>query len=677
MVECLWEPTFTLDLDPGLVTGQYLIKLIRDDGFQSYVPLVVRESEPRAPLLVETNVTTWQAYNTWGGSSLYDNALPASVGFTPARAYRVSFDRPYGGTDFEGPENSMLRWLEMKGYDVAYSTNVDLAEPSHLLDGRKLFMVAGHDEYWTVAELDAVEAARDKGVSLAFFAANSGYWRMRLDPSSGGAPSRIITCYKDASIDPQGTTPEATAKFRDAPFGRPENGLSGAGYVAYTRMDPFLMIVTNPTHWVYEGTSVALGDPLSHLIGNEWDAVRNNSVSPASLEVLAHSNALAHNGSAVASDMTVYYPTASSIVFSAGTIAWANGLSVPPYASRRVQRVTENVLARAGLPPETFTEVPPEPLTDIGSASKVTVVAGSREGGYLDGPGAEAKFTEPAGIAADAAGVLYVTDNGNYRVRRIATDGTVSTLAGGGRGPFRDGTGEDAAFRTPTGIAVGPDGRIYVSDTGNARIRAITPDGVVTTFAGNGEGASVDAQDPLSASFISPRGLAFAPDGSLYVADANAMNLRRIAADGVTTAALDTQELSGVAVAPDGTVYAVSQSGFVVSVLKAGVLVPIAGSVGEAGDLPGRGTHARLRPAEGLIVDNGSLVVTDTGNYKVRRIALSPDYTVTTLAGDGRAGSETGTDSAFHLVNPRGVARTPTGYVVADSGNNRILRIEP
>src|SRR5205814_9862722 len=95
LIECAWAPAATLRIDRKSVSGYYLFKLIRDDGFESYVPLVVREGVPRAPLLVQSSVTTWQAYNEWGGASLYTNSLPASIGFTAPHAHRASFDRTY------------------------------------------------------------------------------------------------------------------------------------------------------------------------------------------------------------------------------------------------------------------------------------------------------------------------------------------------------------------------------------------------------------------------------------------------------------------------------------------------------------------------------------------------------------------------------------------------------
>jgi hypothetical protein len=687
LIECQWASAFTLTVDPTWVTGQYLIKLVRDDGFDAYVPFVVRESERRAPLLVQSSVTTWQAYNPWGGADLYMNQL---AGFSGPRAHRVSFDRPYvglsnadvGAGQLFATEIWMFRWLEMQGYDLSYVTDLDVHGTAGLLDGRRLFMSVGHDEYWSVEQRDAVQKARDEGLSIGFFSANTAYWRTRVDPSSTGAPARVLTCYKDSKLDPTHGAPDTTMRFRDTPDSKPEDALIGQMYELFTLMDGFPIAVSDPTHWVYAGTSVARGDTLSHVVGNEWDHVWPGPNEPASLEVLAHSDAFGAYGSDVASEVAVYYPTPASFVFSSGTIHWSWGLGKEGYSDPRIQKMTENVLARAGLHSAHPIVVPPPVApVDVGNASAVTLVAGSGVPGAEDGTADTATLNAPAGVVADEAGNVYVTEARNHRIRRVAVDGTVTTLAGCGPsdvttgGRLRDGSGSQACFSVPTGIALGPDGNLYISDSHDNRIRAMTPTGDVTTFAGTGANGMTDAASPLSATFSYPRGLAFGPDGALYVADAGNTAVRRIGKDGVTTVAKGSQEISGVAVAPDGTLYALTPTG--VDVVDSGMLVPIVNVPGIAGDRTGDGATAMLRAADGIIVDGDFLVVSDSANYKVRRIERFGRHRVTTLAGDGRAGADLGTGATAHLVNPRGLALTPLGYVVADSGNDRLVRIRP
>lgn len=155
----------------------------------------------------------------------------------------------------------------------------------------------------------------------------------------------------------------------------------------------------------------------------------------------------------------------------------------------------------------------------------VTTLAGGNNG-YSDGTGGAAAFSYPTGIVAADDSTLYVTDLGNGRIRAVTPTGTVTTVAGTAGEGFADGTGAAARFNNPWGIVVGSDGTVYVADTRNHRIRAVTPSGTVTTFAGgsggNNDGTTVDAR------FNQPAGLAFAPDGTMYVADRNNSRVRKI-----------------------------------------------------------------------------------------------------------------------------------------------------
>ena len=690
MVECAWQPSASVTIDDSWVTGQYLFKLVRDDGFESYVPLVVREGAGRrAPLVYQSSVTTWQAYNLWGGTSLYRNLLTSSTTtFTGRRATRVSFDRPYEylrpndegqpETEFGAghlflAERWMLQWLEKQGYDVSYVTNLDVDGTPGLLDGRKMLLDVGHDEYWTTGERDAVDAARDQGVSIGFFSANDAYWRVRLEASSGGSPRRVVTCYKSAGADPQGNTPLATIRFRDSPHAAPEDALIGQMYDLWTNLDAFPLVVGDARHWIYRGTGLHDGDTLSHLVGYEWDHVQNDRASP-SVEIAATSSVFSQVGVTGVSNVTVYYPTPSSLVFSAGTIVWAWGLGKPGYQDDRVGKITDNVIARAGLSSDVSTPVlPPPPPADVGAA-RTTLVAGSGKPGYADGVGAAAEFRSPAGVAV-YQGVIFVSDHDNNRIRRIALDGTVSTVAGCGKQRFADGMGTSACFNHPTGIVAAMDGTLYVADTENHLIRAIDQSGQVTTFAGNGGGDTGDASTPLGAGIAYPRGLALGPDGALYVAS-DVAAVRRIDQNGVTTLGTSPYEVSGVAVGKDGTVYAVETGIGRVSRVEGGKFVPIVNPIGQFGDRSGAGDTAMLRPAEGIVVDGNLLVVTDSANYKVRTIALDGGHWVTTLIGDGLAGQTLAARAPMRVVNPRGIAVSNHGYIVADTGNNRILRVE-
>jgi hypothetical protein len=403
LVECNWVDAFDVGVDKNWVSGQYFFKLIAEDGSESYVPLIVREAQPRAKVLFQSSTATWQAYNQFGGSSLYHNDLPAELGFKGDHADVVSFERPYrcnvpearcepGSGDFDLGERWLGRWLEQQGVDVAYVTSLDIDADPSLVQGRKLVLSVGHDEYWTVGVRDSFEAARAAGVSLGILSANTGYWRIRIDASTQGTPRRSIVCYKDGARDPNQNAGDTTVMFRSDPLPRPESALFGVMYdtrASRTFIDGFAQVVRTPEHWIYAGTGVRAGDVLAHVIGYEWDHVHDDDVSPKGLEILAHAQLINVAGAALSADLTLYYPTPSSFVFAAGSIYWSRGLTQPGNVDARIQRMMQNLLMRAGAAkfaqPIVVAANPPAP-------SSVTTLAGSGEAGDADGPGASAQF---------------------------------------------------------------------------------------------------------------------------------------------------------------------------------------------------------------------------------------------------------------------------------------------
>lgn len=701
LVECQWAAAFTLETDANWVSGYYLTKLVRDDGFDVYVPFVLREATPRAPVLSQASVTTWEAYNNFGGTSLYGNSLPSPQVFTHPEAFQVSFDRPFdalaganvepqpdseaaaqmGAASFFRFELPTVLWLEKSGYDVAYTTNVDVTEQPDTVIPRRLFLSVGHDEYWTVPERAALDFARDYGVSLAFLSANTSYWRIRLEPSSSGVPDRVITCYKASSstLDPHAGMPDQTANWRVAPYANPENELVGVMYQLYTRFDALPLVVTNPNSWVFEGMGLAPGDSIGHLVGYEWDHVFDNGFSPAGLDILGSSPAFGVFGNAVQSNMTVYAPTSENFVFAGGTIEFGWGLGKPGYANGRTERVFDNLMARVGVPPETPADLDPdEPGPKPGSAASVTAFAGSGEPGFRDGSAASAQFDAPAGIAAGPDGSLYVTDVRNNRIRVISPSMVVSTLAGCGptgvtTGQFENAVGNNACFSAPTGIALGPDGALYVADSGNSAIRRVTLDGAVTTYAGTGTSGKMDGSLAL-ATFSHPEGVAFGPDGTMYVADSGNDSIRAVSPSGVTTIASGLSWPTGITVGSDGTVYvAATQEGRLYSI-NAGVVSILANQMGVPGDQDGPADTARLRPACGIAPWVNEIVFSDAGNDTVR-VYDPASAVVTRLAGTGRPGSALGSGNVAEVSLPRGLAVVAGGIVLVDSGNNRLVKI--
>src|SRR6478609_3927968 len=236
LIDCgNWAVSASWAVPATAVSGIYFARLVRTDGTAgaSHVFFVVRNDTSHSDLLFQTSDTTWQAYNSYGGNSLY-------VGSPAGRAYKVSYNRPFG-TRGTGPEDfvfnseyPMVRFMEANGYDVSYAAGADMDRSGGLLLNHKAFLSVGHDEYWSGNQRANVEAARDAGVNLAFFSGNEVFWKTRWENSidGSGTPYRTLVTYKEskanAKIDP---APVWTGTWRDDRFpqydgGRPENGLT-------------------------------------------------------------------------------------------------------------------------------------------------------------------------------------------------------------------------------------------------------------------------------------------------------------------------------------------------------------------------------------------------------------------------------------------------------------------
>jgi type 1 glutamine amidotransferase len=305
----------------------------------------------------------------------------------------------------------------------------------------------------------------------------------------------------------------------------------------------------------------------------------------------------------------------------------------------------------------------------------VSAFAGSPIGpGNADGTGTAARFYSPSGIAADAAGNLYVADTGNHTIRKMTPAGIVSTLAGfaGNRGSA-DGVGSAARFSSPSGIAVDGSGNLYVADTGNDTIRRITPNGTVATFAGlAGSRGSVDGVGN-AARFAGPLAVAVDGSGNLFVADESPA-IRKImpqgvvatlagradstgTADGSAAAARFVRPL-GVAVDGNGTVYVTDNNATLRTISAAGIVSTIAGAPDRRGRTDGIGVDARFGPAVGVAVDaSGTLYLADGANHTIRRGV--PPSRVSNLSVRAVAGA--------------GDQTLIVGFTVGETGSKQIL----
>ena len=394
LIRCRWSESYSLTVPAGWLSGVYLAKLTgAPSGNQSYAMFVVRDRR-RAALALQSGVTTYQAYNNWGGKSLY------AFNSTGGPATKVSFDRPYasafgtGGYLFQW-EYNMVRFLEREGYDVTYITEVDTHErevrlkpdatfpqpnatfPQPDATNPRVFLSVGHDEYWSAEMRNHVEAARDRGTSLMFLGADAAYWQIRFEDND-----RTIVGYKEVAgeQDPLAIDGDprndryVTGRFRDRPVSRPEERLVGVMYAA----DPVDadIVITNPNHWAFAGTSLRAGDALKGLLGYEVDAIYGDA-SPPNLERLAHSP-FTDQGRTRYSDMTMYEAPSGALVFAIGSMQWNWGLDDynapawhPSRVDTRAQQITRNVLNR-------MLTVTPRPVSSSGRdalPSAIVIVA--------------------------------------------------------------------------------------------------------------------------------------------------------------------------------------------------------------------------------------------------------------------------------------------------------------
>ncbi len=321
---------------------------------------------------------------------------------------------------------------------------------------------------------------------------------------------------------------------------------------------------------------------------------------------------------------------------------------------------------------------------DTSGAVVISTTAGSGKAGYKDGKGTAAVFRNVMGIAFGATGTVWIADSGNHRIRKMAADGTVTSVTGIGKASFADGPASKAAFHWPADLAAAPDGSVWVADRSNSRIRRVAKDGSVTTIAGqsggfaNGKGST--------ARFNNPYGIDITKGGVAVVADHYNNRVRRITADGtVSTLAGGKYDFKdgkgasaafrrplGIALDGEGNAFVADHLNHAIRrVAPDGTVTTVAGT-GKPGYLDGPGKNARMHYPWGVATDSGGRVYfVDRNNHRVRRIDRSGN--VSALIGS-IAGYVEGTAATARISGPTGIAVDARGRVLISDYNNHRLR---
>jgi len=376
-----WSESASWAIPANAVSGLYIARIDRvgAGGGSNHIAFVVRNDTGNSDLILQFPDATWQAYNVYGGNSIYNGTTALPDG----HASKVSYNRPFfiataintydgrGADWYMNAEYPMIRFLERNGYDVSYTTCEDVsANPSHLLS-HKVYISVGHDEYVSKEQRNAVEAARDAGVNCAFFSGNEFYWKTRWENDNSGDSRRTLVCYKEGLL--------ATGQLGEKSCGgkcdvsssewtglwrmgigydgnRPENALTGQ--ISWTELPGVIQVpdtYKNLRFW--RNTSVAsLGTGATanlapNSLGYEWDYEQKIGTYPAGRMALSSTTigGLTHK-------LSLYRHTSGALVFGAGTVQWSWGLDDKhnggtPTVSQDMQQATVNLFADMGAQP--------------------------------------------------------------------------------------------------------------------------------------------------------------------------------------------------------------------------------------------------------------------------------------------------------------------------------------
>ena len=392
LIDCgNWAVTRSWTVPADAVSGVYIAHLVNnnDPDIESHITFVVRDDDSDSDIVLQTSDETWQAYNRYGGNSLYacETVCPAGEPLGYKAAYKVSYNRPLRVEDdsppsalFRGAEYSMIRFLEANGYDMSYVSGVDTHARGQVLQNHRLFISSGHDEYWSGPQRSNVENARDAGVNLAFFAGNLMFWKTRFEPSIDGAnrANRTLVSYKDTHFPAQQDPVSWTGTWRDSRFAspadnvKPENAVTGTSFLVNSGTSRITVPYAYRNMRLWRNTdaaNLAVNQTLNlapDTLGYEWDVDADNGFRPpgtfrmssttvSGLEVFTDYGSSVKLGGTATHNLTMYRAPSGARVFSAGTVQWAFGLDDNFHPSstpdRNMRQATVNLFADMGAQP--------------------------------------------------------------------------------------------------------------------------------------------------------------------------------------------------------------------------------------------------------------------------------------------------------------------------------------
>jgi len=457
LIDCgNWAVSASWAVPATAVSGLYLAHLVRNDtGGSSIIPFVVRNDASHSDIIYQTSDETMEAYNSYGGNSLYQCTVNCPPGSPEAYkgASKVSYNRPWhtplddsGRSWWDYAEFPMIRFLEANGYDVSYTSGLDVATRGSLLLNHKVFISSAHDEYWSGDQRASVEAARDAGVNLAFFSGNEVFWKTRWEPSIDGSSTagRTLVAYKethyDVPVDPQ-DPPTWTGTWMDPRFsppgdgGRPQNALTGQLFTVNAGTTD----ITVPAQYsklrfwrntrvasLTAGQSATLDQGVGTL-GYEWDVDADNGYRPPGLiDMSSTTNTSAQPFTDYGSQtttkstthhLTLYRAASGALVFGAGTVQWAWGLDNGAGTGNTdpaMQQATVNLFADMGAQPATLISGLTAATASTDTTAPTSTITSPASGAST----ADGSALTISGTAADAgggvvAGVEVSTDGGS------------------------------------------------------------------------------------------------------------------------------------------------------------------------------------------------------------------------------------------------------------------------